>query len=461
MLAQATILLIEDNDGLRNALKLTLETEGFDVIEAADARTGIALVRQKPFHLILTDLKMPHGSGLEILNAARAVDPDASVIVMTAYGSIEEAVLAMKTGAIDFLQKPVDADHLLLLIERALEQTRLRTENVLLREEFSKRYGFPRIIGESAAIRRAVAETQRVAMTNATVLLLGESGTGKELFARAVHHLSPRREKPFVAINCAAIPETLIENELFGHEKGAFTGANDRRLGKFELAHGGTIFLDEIGEMPLTVQGKLLRVLEERTIDRIGGRMPLTVDVRVVAATNKELETAAENGEFRLDLFYRLAIFPIQIPPLRTRGDDVILLAAHFAQKFGKEFLGKAAFLSDEANAFLRRQHFSGNVRELANLIERACILADSEMLQPTDFGFVQSPKSKVQSPKPEGFDFSGTLPEVSARAVKLVESRKISETLELCNGNKSRAAELLEVSYKTLLTKIKELGLE
>ncbi len=461
MPSQATILLIEDNDGLRNALKLTLETEGFDITEAADARAGIALVRQKPFHLILTDLKMPHGSGLEVLNAARIVDPDANVIVMTAYGSIEEAVLAIKAGAIDFLQKPVDADHLLLLIERALDSTRLRTENVLLREEFSKRYGFPRIIGESAAIRRAVAETQRVATTNATVLLLGESGTGKELFARAVHHLSPRREKPFVAINCAAIPETLIENELFGHEKGAFTGANDRRLGKFELAHGGTIFLDEIGELPLSVQGKLLRVLEERTIDRIGGRMPLTVDVRIVAATNKELKTAAENGEFRLDLFYRLAIFPIQIPPLRTRDDDVILLAAHFADKFGQEFRGKAAFLSDEANAVLRQQHFSGNVRELANLIERACILADTEMLQPADFGFAQNPKSKPQNPKLEGFDFSGTLPDVSGRAVRLVESRKISETLEFCNGNKSRAAELLEVSYKTLLTKIKELGLE
>ena len=460
MLAQATILLVEDNDGLRNALRLTLESEGFIVTEASDARAGIALIRQKPFHLILTDLKMPHGSGLEILNEARAVDRDANVIVMTAYGSIEEAVLAIKAGAIDFLQKPVDADHLLLLIERALERSRLRTENVLLREEFSKRYGFPRIIGESAAIRRAVAETQRVAATNATVLLLGESGTGKELFARAVHHLSPRRAQPFVAINCAAIPETLIENELFGHEKGAFTGANDRRLGKFELAHGGTIFLDEIGEMPLGVQGKLLRVLEERTIDRIGGRMPLTVDVRVVAATNKELKTAAEAGQFRLDLFYRLAIFPIQIPPLRTRGDDVILLAAHFADKFGKEFRGKAAFVSDEANSLLRQQHFSGNVRELANLVERACILADSETLQPIDLGLTESQKPKAKDQNPI-FDFSGTLPEVAGRALRLVESRKISETLEFCNGNKSRAAELLEVSYKTLLTKIKELELE
>lgn len=460
MLVQPTILLIEDNTGLRNALRMTLEAENFRVTEAPDARAGIQIIRQQPFQLILTDLKMPHGSGLEVLQAARAVDRDANVIVMTAYGSIEEAVAAMKAGAIDFLQKPVDMDHLLILIERTLEQTRLRTENILLREEFAKRYGFPRIIGESAQIKRAVTQTQRVSNTDATVLLLGESGTGKELFARAVHHLSPRRAAPFVAINCAAIPETLIENELFGHEKGAFTGANDRRLGKFELATGGTIFLDEIGEMPLTVQGKLLRVLEERTIDRIGGRLPLSVDVRVVAATNKDLKAAAEAAEFRLDLYYRLAVFPIEIPPLRTRGEDIILLAAHFAHKFGKEFRGKPANLSNEASTVLRRQHFSGNVRELANLIERACILADSETITPDDLGLTenQRPKPKDQN---SNFDLSGSLPEVAERALRLVESKKISETLKFCNGNKSRAAELLAVSYKTLLTKIKEFELE
>lgn len=460
MPAEPTVLLVEDNDGLRNALRMTLEAANYAVVEAADARAGIAQIRQRPFQIILTDLKMPHGSGLDILHAARAVDPDANVVVMTAYGSIEEAVAAMKTGAIDFLQKPVDTDHLLLIIERSLEQTRLRTENILLREEFSKRYGFPRIIGESPTIRRTVGEIQRVATTEATVLLLGESGTGKELFARAVHHLSLRRTAPFVAINCAAIPETLIENELFGHEKGAFTGAHDRRLGKFELAHGGTIFLDEIGEMPISVQGKLLRVLEERTIDRIGGRMPLQVDVRVVAATNKELKSAAEKGDFRLDLFYRLAVFPVEIPPLRQRENDVLLLAAHFADKFGKEFRGRPAKLSDESAAILLQQHFSGNVRELTNLIERACILADSDTLESEDFGFDKGQMTKDKELS-ANFDFAGTLPEVSARAARLVESRKISETLKLCNNNKSRAAELLEVSYKTLLTKIKEFELE
>src|SRR5437868_12759752 len=287
------ILLVEDKESLRRVLRLTLEHAGYSVTEAADAREAINEIGRVPHKIVLTDLRMPNGSGLDVLRAAKNADNDIPVIVMTAYGSIDEAVQAMKDGAHDFLQKPVDSNHLLLLIERALEQVRLRTENILLREEWSRRYGFPRIVGESEAIKRAVSETQRVATTDTTVLLLGESGTGKELFARAVHHLSPRREKPLVAINCAAIPETLIESELFGHERGSFTGATERRPGKFELAAGGTVFLDEIGELPLGVQGKLLRAIEEKTVDRIGGRAPVSVDVRIVAATNRDLQTAA------------------------------------------------------------------------------------------------------------------------------------------------------------------------
>src|SRR5436853_4275117 len=321
------ILLVEDKESLRRVLRLTLERAGYSVTEAADAREAIAEIGRVPHKIVLTDLRMPNGSGLDVLRAAKTADNDIPVIVMTAYGSIDEAVQAMKDGAHDFLQKPVDSNHLLLLVERALEQLRLRTENILLREEWSKRYGFPRIIGESEAIKRSVAETQRVAQTDATVLLLGESGTGKELFARAVHHLSPRRDKPFVAINCAAIPETLIESELFGHERGAFTGATERRPGKFELATGGTVFLDEIGELPLAAQGKLLRAIEEKTVDRIGGRAPVAVDVRIVAATNRDLQSAARDGEFRRDLYFRLAVFPVRVPPLRARDADVILLA--------------------------------------------------------------------------------------------------------------------------------------
>src|SRR6266404_7218757 len=379
------ILLVEDKDSLRRVLRLTLENAGYTVSEAIDARAALNEIASGPHKLVLTDLRMPNGSGLDVLRAARSVDSGTPVIVMTAFGSIDEAVQAMKDGAHDFLQKPVDSNHLLLIVERALEQARLRTENILLREEWSRHYGFPRIIGESAAIKRAVAETQRVAQTEANVLFLGESGTGKELFARAVHHLSPRREKPFVAINCAAIPETLIENELFGHERGAFTGAGDRRLGKFELASAGTVFLDEIGELPFAVQGKLLRVIEEKVVDRIGGRAPVPVDVRVMAATNKDLRTAVDQGEFRGDLFFRLAVFPIEIPPLRERGEDVVLLGRHFAKQLGKELRGREAVLSDASVAAFRAHRWPGNIRELENAIERACILADDISLAPRD----------------------------------------------------------------------------
>src|SRR5215218_7338697 len=371
------ILLVEDKESLRRVLRLTLESAGYGVAEAEDARAAAQALAREPFRLVLTDLRMPHGSGLDVLRASKAADAEVPVVLMTAYGSIDEAVQAMKDGAHDFLQKPVDSNHLLLLCERALEHMRLRTENVLLREEWSRRYGFPRIVGESDAIKRAVAETQRVAATDTTVLLLGESGTGKELFARAVHHLSPRRDQPFVAINCAAIPETLSENELFGHERGAFTGASDRRQGKFELASGGTVFLDEIGELPLAAQGKLLRAIEEKVVDRIGGRAPVAVDVRVVAATNKDLKTAVENGQFRGDLFFRLAVFPIEVPPLRERGDDILLLAGHFASEIGRELRGREAQFSPEALEALKQHRWPGNVRELENAIERACIISD------------------------------------------------------------------------------------
>jgi DNA-binding NtrC family response regulator len=452
------ILLVEDKDSLRRVLRLTLENAGYTVTESADARAAAQEISRAPHRLVLTDLRMPHGSGLDVLRAARAADPDIPVIVMTAYGSIDEAVQAMKDGAHDFLQKPVDSNHLLLIVNRALEQARLRTENVLLREEWSRRYGFPRIIGESEAIKRAVDATQRVSQTEANVLLLGESGTGKELFARAVHHLSPRRDKPFVAVNCAAIPETLIENELFGHERGAFTGAGERRLGKFELASGGTVFLDEIGEMPLSVQGKLLRAIEEKMIDRIGGRAPVPVDVRVVAATNRDLRAAAESGEFRRDLFFRLAVFPVEIPPLRERGLDVLLLARHFSAQLGRETRGREATLSEASLDALRQHSWPGNVRELENAIERACILADSTTLEPRDLGLAKTNISTQQVFSE--MEMTGTLAEVADRAVRFVERRKIMEALRMHDGNKTRAAETLGVSYKTLLTKIKDYNL-
>lgn len=451
------ILLVEDKDSLRQVLRMTLENAGYSVTETADARSAANEISRTPHRVVLTDLRMPYGSGLDVLRAARAADNDIPVILMTAFGSVDEAVQAMKDGAHDFLQKPVDSNYLLLLVERALEQTRLRTENILLREEWFRRYGFPRIIGESESLKRAVGEAQRVAQTEANVLLLGESGTGKELFALAVHHLSHRRDKPFVAINCAAIPVTLIENELFGHERGAFTGATDRRRGKFELASSGTVFLDEIGELPLAVQGKLLRAIEEKVIDRIGGRASIAVDVRVIAATNKDLKIAVVNGEFRGDLYFRLAVFPIEIPPLRERDEDVVLLAKHFATQLGKELRGREAIVGDAATVALRTHPWPGNVRELENAIERACILSDTMTLEPKDFGFVGA---AMESQTLSELDLSGTLSDVTTRALRLVERRKIAEVLAAGDGHKARAADALGVSYKTLLTKIKDYNL-
>src|SRR6185503_60259 len=315
----AEILIVEDKDSLRQMLRLTLQTAGYVVDEARDGAEARRKLNDSLYKLFITDPKIPRADGLEVLRAAKAADSDTTVIVLTAYGTIDEAVQAMKEGAHDFLQKPVDSHHLLMLVERTLEGARLRAENILLRDEYARRYGFPRIIGDSTAMQKVGREIQQVAATPTTVLLLGESGTGKELFARAIHHLSPRRNAPFIAINCAAIPDTLIENELFGHEKGAYTGADQRRAGKFELAARGTLFLDEISEVAPQVQSKMLRVLEERKITRLGGSADIDVDVRIVAATNRDLKSAVAAKQFREDLYFRLAVFPVQIPALRER----------------------------------------------------------------------------------------------------------------------------------------------
>src|SRR5271163_1620085 len=311
------ILLVEDKAELRAMLRKALERAGYTVEEAPDGNSAIEKVRGRRYLLVLSDLKLPGSSGLDVLRESRKVEATLPVILMTAYGSVEEAVTAMKEGAFDFIQKPVDLDHLKLLIERAAKQQELLRENLLLREEYAVRYGFPRIVGEHPTMKDASSVTQRVATTDSTVLLLGESGTGKELFARALHHLSPRRQQPFVALNCAAIPEGLVENELFGHERGAFTGAGARKIGKIELAHRGTIFLDEIGDLPAAIQSKLLRVLEERQFERFGGTMTVGVDVRLITATNRDLQALVAEKQFREDLYFRISAVPITVPPLR------------------------------------------------------------------------------------------------------------------------------------------------
>lgn len=442
-------------------LRLTLEHAGYQIAEARDAIEAQRVLDLEPVRLVLTDLRTPRGSGIDVLKHTKTVCPEALVIVMTAYGSIDEAVQAMKDGAYDFLQKPVDIRHLLLLVERAIESIRLRTENILLKEEYSKRYGFPRIIGDSEQIQQTSKAIQQVAATEATVLLLGESGSGKELFARAIHHLSQRRNGPFVAINCAAIPESLMENELFGHERGAYTGADSRTLGKFELAQKGTLFLDEIGEMALQLQAKLLRTLQERTISRIGGHNSIPIDVRIIAATNRNLTDAIAERRFREDLYFRLAVFPITIPPLRSRPSDIEPLARSFVERFSREIRRGSITLSPDAIAALKAYSWPGNVRELENCIERACILCDGKTITAADLNLVQ-PRPRNSIPETlSQLDYSGSLDDVSERALQLVQKHKIEMALRECGFNKSRAAELLNISYKTLLAKIRDLQIE
>ena len=458
------VLLVEDKAELRAMLRKALERAGYAVEEAPDGHSAIDKVRNRRYLLVLSDLKLPGNSGIDVLREARRVDPTLPFIILTAYGSVEEAVTAMKEGAFDFIQKPVDLDHLKLLLERAARQQELLRENLLLREEYAARYGFPRIVGDHPAMKEASQMTQRVAATDSTVLLLGESGTGKELFARAIHHLSPRSAQPFVALNCAAIPEGLVENELFGHERGAYTGAGARKIGKLELAHRGTLFLDEIGELPLAIQSKLLRVIEERRFERVGGTQEIEVSVRIVTATNKDLRAAVADKTFREDLYFRIAAVPITIPPLRDRGDDVLLLAEHFLDRFKREFRKPSLALTDDARERLRTYAWPGNVRELQNTIERAAILTDSETIEAAD---LQLPAPRPpDGDMPQGmltqaFDWGGTLQEVGTRAVEYVERFKIESALKSSKWNKTRAAEQLGVSYKTLLNKIRQLGLE
>jgi DNA-binding NtrC family response regulator len=458
------VLLVEDKAELRAMLRKALERAGYCVEEASDGNSAIDKVRNRRYQLVLSDLKLPGNSGLDVLREARRVEPTLPVILVTAYGSVEEAVTAMKEGAFDFVQKPVDLDHLKLLLERAAKQQELLRENLLLREQYSARYGFPRIVGEHRAMQAASHMTQRVATTDSTVLLLGESGTGKELFARAIHHLSPRVEGPFVALNCAAIPEGLVENELFGHERGAYTGAGSRRIGKLELAHRGTLFLDEIGELPLAIQTKLLRVLEEKRFDRVGGTQQIEVNVRILTATNKDLRAAVAEKSFREDLYFRISAVPITIPPLRERGDDVLLLAEHFLERFRREFRKPALELTEDACVRLRSYPWPGNVRELQNTIERATILAESREIDAAALQLPAARPSRADLPPgmlEEEFLWEGPLEEVSQRAVAHVERFKIQNALRESKWNRTRAAERLGVSYKTLLNKIRTLGLE
>ncbi len=452
------ILVIEDKESMLDMLKQTLEAEGYHVIPARDGAEGIKKLASEHIGLVLTDLKLPKKDGFEVLKAVKADNPLMPVVVMTAFGTIEIAVKAVKQGAYDFLTKPFDTEHLLVLIKRALDSSRMAAENILLKAELSDRLGLPTIIGKSMPLQEITAKVRKVAPTNATVMIHGESGTGKELFARAIHYLSQRTDGPFVAINSAAIPRELLESELFGYERGAFTGADARKLGKLELADKGTVFLDEIGDMDLALQSKLLRVLQEQVIERVGGGKPIKIDVRVIAATNKDLDKAVEAKLFREDLFYRLNVFPITIPPLRERRDDIPPLAQHFLNKYSAEVRKGPLTISDEAMDILVKSPWKGNIRELENVIERAVIYAEGNVVRSQDLGISES---SILDALAEHVPMDGPLHEIAEAATRIAESRRIKQVLKQTGNNKTRAAEILQVSYKTLLTKIKEYRLE
>jgi len=444
------ILVVDDEPAQRELISGFLKKQGFDVSSAESGVKALQLFRQDSIDLILTDQKMPHMSGLDLLQAVHAINPETPVILMTAFGSIEAAVSAIQEGATDYLTKPLNLDELLYRIRQVADRYRIINENRELREALRERHRIEGIIGESGQMLDVLSLVRRVAPSEATVLIRGESGTGKELIARAIHFASPRASGPLVKVNCAALPETLLESELFGHEKGAFTGAVTSRQGRFELANGGTLFLDEIGDLPLHLQAKLLRVLQEREFEKVGSSRPVKVDVRILAASHRPLEALIKAGELREDLYYRLNVVTILIPPLRERRSDLAPLIDHFlrlfAEKNGKTIRG----LTHEARDILLRYDYPGNVRELENLIERAVVLTRDDVIGSGDLPLT------VQNPEVEG-DRETNL----TVAVEALERHMIKETLARSDGVQTRAAELLGISERGLRYKLIKYGFQ
>jgi DNA-binding NtrC family response regulator len=444
------ILIVEDEDKLRRILELQLIDSGFDAAKAASAEEALPLIDRAD--LILTDFKLPGMSGLEMLQLIRRQNTQVPVIVMTAFGTIENAVEAMKAGASDFLLKPFDLEHLTAVINKALEIRSLREENRALREELGRKYQWDNIVGRSPAMQQIFATIMRVAPTRATVLLAGESGVGKDLIARAIHFHSPRKDRPFVKINCTALPENLMESELFGYEKGAFTGATTSKPGKFEQADSGTVMLDEIGDVPANIQVKLLRVLQEREFERLGSNKTLHIDVRVIAATNRDLRVALEEGSFREDLYYRLNVVPLEIPPLRERKEDIPYLAEHFVEKLAPEMGNQVTGITHAAIEKLMQYSWPGNVRELENVIERSMVMANSDKLDANDIRLDMNLR-----PRQSNGDL--TLPE--GMSLDTYEQELIRDALKRANGNKSQAARLLGLTRNALRYRLTQMGIE
>jgi len=451
----SSILVIDDKDAMRKMMSQTLAEEGYIVDTAANGPEGIEKAKARQFDLVITDLKMPDMDGLEVLSQLKEINTETAVIVMTAYGTIEAAVSAMRKGAFDFLAKPFESEHMLVLVEKALQSQRIVAENELLREELGQRLGMGEIIGKNEKIMEVIGLIQKVAVSDTSVLLQGESGTGKELFARAIHNLSPRKNKAFIAINCAAIPRDLLENELFGSERGAFTGSVARKIGKFEIADSGTIFLDEIGDMDIALQAKLLRVLQERTIERLGGIKTTKIDTRVIAASNADLKNLILEKKFREDLFYRLSVFPITIPPLRERRDDIEALANHFIARFCTEMNKKLKSLSAEAIAIMEKYHWPGNVRELENTIERAIILCAGNKIKPENLAIRLTTNNEIRMREGSG------LKEIGMSAQAEAERAAIIRVLGQVRGNKRRCSQILKIDYTTLFDKIKRYDID
>ncbi|MCP4666553.1 MAG: sigma-54-dependent Fis family transcriptional regulator [Deltaproteobacteria bacterium] len=453
MKTRNTVLVVDDDQAHRTMLQTLLTGWKYDVQEADDGAAAIQMVHENPFDLILMDIRMIKVSGLEALEEIKAYNPAIPVIIMTAYSSVETAVEALKMGAYDYLTKPLDFDELRLVMERAMEHSNLREENRLLRETLGAQFERRNIIGQSAAMVKLLETVAQIAPSEATVLITGETGTGKELIAGAIHFNGPRKDGPFVKMNCAAVPEGLLESELFGHEKGAFTGAHRRKEGRFQQAHGGSLFLDEISEMSLPMQVKLLRVLQEREITRLGGEEVIKVDVRVIAAANKDLVQEIEKGRFREDLYYRLNVVTLHVPPLRDRKEDIPLLAQHFLALFSEKNRKQIKGLTPQAMDRLLKHHWPGNVRELMNTVERAVVLSRSEYLDDKDFPVA------IKSESSPGRPASGPQAGPSEFRLDDVEREAILKTLESAEGNKSEAARRLGITRKTLHKKLKKYG--
>jgi DNA-binding NtrC family response regulator len=445
-LPKGRILVVDDDHLMREFLDETLRRADYSVDLASTGDEGIEKIKSKEYDVILSDIRMPKVSGMELLKAVRENSPQSKIMLMTAYGTIENAVEAMKSGAFDYITKPFSADDIELKIKRAIEYRRLEWENKLLRSEVSGKYRFENIIGKSPQMRRVFEIVDSIADSKSSVLITGESGTGKELIAKAIHYNSPRKNELFVPVNCAALPENLMESELFGHEKGAFTGAIKQTRGRFELAHRGTLLLDEISEIPPSLQAKLLRVLQEREFERVGSGESIQVDVRIISTSNQNLPDLIQKGKFREDLYFRLNVIPVNIAPLRERKEDIIALAGYFLDKYNKENNRDIKGISEKVFQMFMEYHWPGNVRELENYLERAVVISKGKMLTPEDF-----PRELLFKTDLSTREFK------VGQTVRDTEKALILKTLESCAGNKTKAAQTLGISVRTLRNKLNE----